>query len=218
MRVVFLGAPGVGKGTQASLVASRFGQPKISTGDMLRSAVSQKTPLGLKAEGYMDQGQLLPDAIVVELVKEKLAEPMCAKGFLLDGFPRTVPQAEQLSALLDAKGQGLDRVINFRVPREQVVRRLTGRRSCSKCEAVYQVELAPPAREGICDRCGAALIRRSDDERETVEARLSVYEQQTAPLIEYYRRKGLLSEVDGSGKIEDVQQRLLGVLSASGLA
>lgn len=218
MRLVFLGAPGVGKGTQASLVASRLGQPKISTGDILRSAVSEETPLGLQAKSFMDQGKLLPDDIVVGLVKEKLAEPMCANGFLLDGFPRTVPQAEQLSTLLEAKGQHLDRVINFRVPREEVVRRLTGRRSCSKCEAVFHVDFAPPAREGICDRCGGPLIRRSDDEQKTVEARLSVYDEQTAPLIEYYRRKGLLSEVDGSGKIEDVHRRLIGVLSANGLA
>jgi adenylate kinase len=218
MRLVFLGAPGVGKGTQANLVASRLGQPKISTGDILRSAVAQKTPLGLQAKSYMDQGRLLPDAVVVGLVKAKLAEPMCANGFLLDGFPRTVPQAEQLSELLEAKGQRLDRVINFRVPRAEVVRRLTGRRSCSKCEAVFHVDFAPPAREGICDRCGGALIQRSDDEPQTVEARLSVYEQQTAPLIEYYYRKGLLSEVDGAGEIEDVHRRLIEVLSANGLA
>jgi adenylate kinase len=218
MRLVFLGAPGVGKGTQANLVAGRFRVPKISTGDILRSAVAQKTPLGVQAKSYMDQGRLLPDEVVVGLVKEKLAEAACANGFLLDGFPRTVPQAEQLSELLAAKGQRLDRVINFLVPRAEVIRRLTGRRSCTKCEAVFHVDFAPPVREGICDRCGAALIRRSDDEPETVEARLTVYEQQTAPLIEYYQRKGLLSDVNGAGEIEEVNRRLMEVLTANRLA
>ncbi len=218
MRLVFLGAPGVGKGTQANLVASRLGQPKISTGDILRTAVAQQTPLGIQAKSYMDRGQLLPDAVVVGLVKEKLAEPGTAKGFLLDGFPRTVPQAEQLAEMLKAKGQGLDRVINFKVPREEVIRRLTGRRSCSQCEAVFHVDSAPPKRGGVCDRCGGALVTRSDDEPETVRKRLSVYEQQTAPLIEYYRQQGLLSEVDGAGKIEDVQRRLLEALSMNGPA
>ena len=218
MRLVFLGAPGVGKGTQAELIASRFHQPKISTGDILREAVRKKTALGLQAKASLDQGKLVPDAVVVGIVKEKLAEPMCAKGFLLDGFPRTIRQAEDLDELLRSRGERLDRVVNFVVPLDAVVRRLTGRRSCSKCQAIFHVETNPPRRDGICDRCGGELVQRSDDKKETVEARLSVYEQQTAPLVDYYRQRDLLSELDGSGRIEAVHQRLMDLLSAKGLA
>ena len=218
MRLVFLGAPGVGKGTQAELIASRFHQPKISTGDILREAVRKKTALGLQAKASLDQGKLVPDAVVVGIVKEKLAEPMCAKGFLLDGFPRTIRQAEDLAELLRSRGERLDRVVNFVVPRDELLRRLTGRRSCSKCQAIFHVETNPPRRDGICDRCGGELVQRSDDKKETVEARLSVYEQQTAPLVDYYRQRDLLSELDGSGRIEAVHQRLMDLLSAKGLA
>lgn len=218
MRLVFLGAPGVGKGTQANLIAARFHRPKISTGDILREAVRHKTALGLQAKACMDQGQLVPDAVVVGLVREKLAEPECAAGFLLDGFPRTVPQAEALSEILDSRGERLDRVINFRVSREELVRRLSGRRSCPNCQAVFHMDSAPPKVADICDRCRGSLVQRSDDRKETVETRLSVYEAQTAPLIEYYRRKGVLSEVDGDGDIEQVHQRVLGLLAANGLA
>jgi adenylate kinase len=217
MRVVFLGAPGVGKGTQAEQVASRFHYPKISTGDILREAVRNKTPLGLEAKAAMDAGRLVPDEVVIGLVKEKLAEPGTAKGFLLDGFPRTVKQAEELSAMLGARGMQLDRVVNFLVPREEVVRRLSGRRSCPGCQAVFHVDSAPPKRDGVCDRCQGALVQRSDDRREAVETRLSVYEEQTAPLIDYYRKRGLLSELDGSGPIGDVQRRLLGLFAERGL-
>jgi len=218
MRLVFLGAPGVGKGTQAELIASRFHQPKISTGDILREAVRKKTALGLQAKASLDQGKLVPDAVVVGIVKEKLAEPMSAKGFILDGFPRTIRQAEDLDELLRSRGERLDRVVNFVVPLDAVVRRLTGRRSCSKCQAIFHVETNPPRRDGICDRCGGELVQRSDDKKETVEARLSVYEQQTAPLVDYYRQRDLLSELDGSGRIEAVHQRLMDLLSAKGLA
>ena len=217
MRLVFLGAPGVGKGTQAELIASRFHQPKISTGDILREAVRKKTALGLQAKASLDQGKLVPDAVVVGIVKEKLAELMCAKGFLLDGFPRTIRQAEDLAELLRSRGERLDRVVNFVVPRDELVRRLTGRRSCSKCQAVFHIELNPSRHAGICDRCVEALVQRSDDKKETVEARLSVYEQQTAPLVDYYRQRDLLSELDGSGRIEAVHQRLMDLLSAKGL-
>lgn len=218
MRLVFLGAPGVGKGTQAELVASRVHQPKISTGDILREAVRHKTALGLQAKACMDQGKLVPDSVVVGIVKEKLAEPVCARGFLLDGFPRTVPQAEALTELLNSRGESLDRVVNFVVSRDEVMRRLSGRRSCSKCQAVFHVDFAPPKRVGICDWCGGDLIQRCDDQKDTVEARLSVYEKQTAPLVEYYRQRGILSELDGSGQIEGVHQRLMRLLSAKGLA
>ena len=218
MRLVFLGAPGSGKGTQAELMASRFHHPKISTGDILREAVKNKTVMGLRAKAFLDQGKLVPDAVAVGIVREKLAEPMCAKGFILDGFPRTIRQAEELDDLLRSRGERLDRVVNFLVPREELVRRLTGRRSCSKCHAVFHVELNPPRRAGVCDRCGGRLVQRSDDKKETVEARLSVYDQQTAPLVDYYRRQDLLSELDGSGRIEEVHDRLLGLLSAEGVA
>jgi adenylate kinase len=218
MRLVFLGAPGVGKGTQAEQVSSAFGYPKISTGDILREAVRNKTALGVQAKAFMDQGQLVPDSVVIGLVKEKLDEPGSAKGFLLDGFPRTVAQAEELDKILNEKGQQLDRVINVKVPRDEVVRRLSGRRSCPKCQAVFHAEFAPPTREGMCDRCGNALVQRNDDRKETVEARLTVYDEQTAPLIAYYRQRGLLSELDGTGPIEQVQQRLLSLFSAQGLA
>lgn len=218
MRLVFLGAPGAGKGTQAELVASKFHRPRISTGDILREAVRNKTALGLEAKACMDQGKLVPDEVVVGIVKEKLAEPVCAAGFLLDGFPRTVPQAEALSNILGSRGLRLDRVINVLVSREDIVRRLSGRRSCAKCQAVYHMDFARPQRDGVCDRCGAELIQRSDDRRETVDARLAVYEDQTAPLIDYYRRKGLLSELDGSGSVEAVHQRMVGLLAAKGLS
>lgn len=218
MRLIFLGAPGVGKGTQADLIAAKFGRPKISTGDILREAVRNKTPMGLEAKACMDQGRLVPDSVVVGIVKDKLSEPACAKGFLLDGFPRTVPQAEELAAMLKARGLQLDRVINVSVPREDVVRRLTGRRSCPKCQAVFHIEFAPPKRAGFCDRCGGELMQRSDDKRETVENRLAVYEEQTAPLIAYYRQRGLLSDVDGAGTVEQVQQRVVELLSADGMA
>ncbi|MGH7429164.1 MAG: adenylate kinase family protein, partial [Candidatus Methylomirabilaceae bacterium] len=187
-------------------------------GDILREAVKNKTALGLQAKACLDQGKLVPDEVVVGIVKEKLAEPMCAKGFLLDGFPRTIRQAEELAELLRSRGERLDRVVNVVVPRDEVVRRLTGRRSCPKCQAVFHVELNPPRRAGICDRCGGGLVQRSDDKTETVEARLSVYEQQTAPLVDYYRQRDLLSELDGSGRIDGVHQRLMGLLSAKGLA
>lgn len=218
MRLIFLGAPGVGKGTQADLIAAKFGRPKISTGDILREAVRNKTPMGIQAKACMDRGQLVPDSVVVGIVKDKLAEPTCARGFLLDGFPRTVPQADELTAMLKAGGLQLDRVINVSVPREDIVRRLTGRRSCPKCQAVFHAEFAPPKQAGVCDRCGGELMQRSDDTRETVENRLAVYEQQTAPLIAYYRQRGLLSDIDGAGTVEQVQQRVVERLSANGLA
>jgi adenylate kinase len=218
MRLIFLGAPGVGKGTQADLIAAKFGRPKISTGDILREAVRNKTSMGIQAKACMDRGQLVPDSVVVGIVKDKLAEPACAQGFLLDGFPRTVSQAEELAAMLKARGLQLDRVINVSVPRADIVRRLTGRRSCPKCQAVFHVEFTPPKRTGLCDRCGGELIQRSDDKRETVENRLAVYEEQTAPLIAYYRQRGILSDVDGAGKVEQVQQRVVELLLANGLA
>jgi adenylate kinase len=218
MQLVFLGAPGVGKGTQADKVAAQYGVMKISTGDLLREAVRNQTKLGLDAKGYMDQGRLVPDSVVIGLVRDKLADPRYRKGFILDGFPRTVPQAEALGKVLDEQGIRLNRVINFRVTREDVVRRLSGRRSCPNCQATYHVEWAPPKRGNLCDRCGEALIQRSDDQREAIETRLKVYEEQTAPLISFYEKKNLLSHLDGAGAVESVYQNLTQVLAAHDMA
>lgn len=213
MRVVFLGAPGVGKGTQADRVAAQFKVPKISTGDLLREAVRNQTPLGREAKQYMDQGQLVPDSVVIGLVREKLGEKSSANGFVLDGFPRTVPQAEELGKVLQAAQRPLDRVVNFQVPREDIIKRLSGRRSCPKCQATFHIEFAPSKKGTACDRCGETLIQRSDDKREAIETRLQVYEKQTAPLIQYYANKRLLSELDGSGSVDAVFEALFGVLA-----
>lgn len=215
MRLVFLGAPGVGKGTQAEIVAADLSIPKISTGDLLRTGVAQKTPLGLEAQQYMTRGELVPDNVVIGLVEEKIESPECEKGFILDGFPRTILQADALSGILRNQEVSLDRVIYFVIPREEVVRRLSGRRSCSACSAVYHVDSVPPKQEGRCDECGAALVQRSDDKRETVESRLVVYEEQTSPLIDYYREKNVLAELDGTGSLEEVQGRLLVLVSGA---
>lgn len=215
MRLVFLGAPGVGKGTQAEMVAAKLAIPKISTGDLLRTGVVQKTPLGLEAQQYMTRGELVPDNVVIGLVAEKIASPECEKGFILDGFPRTILQADALSGILQEQEVTLDRVIYFVIPREEVVKRLSGRRSCSACSAVYHVDYVPPKQEGRCDECGAALVQRSDDKRETVESRLVVYEEQTAPLIDYYQEKHVLAELDGTGSVDEVQERLSALLSGA---
>lgn len=214
MQLVFLGAPGVGKGTQADKVAAQHGIRKISTGDLLREAVRNQTKLGLEAKGYMDQGKLVPDSVVIGLVRDKLADPSYAKGFILDGFPRTVPQAEELEKVLSERGIRLDRVVNFQVSREDVVKRLSGRRSCPKCQATYHVDLAPSKKGALCDRCGEALIQRSDDQREAIETRLKVYEEQTAPLISFYDKKNMLSHLDGAGSMDAVFQSLTKVLAA----
>lgn len=213
MRLVFLGAPGVGKGTQAEKVAVQYGVAKISTGDLLREAVRAQTALGKDAKSYMDQGKLVPDSVVIGLVRDKLGDPSCAAGFVLDGFPRTVPQAEELGSVLSQRQIALDRVINFQVPRADVVRRLSGRRSCPKCQATFHVDFAPPRTSDHCDRCGEGLIQRNDDKREAIEMRLKVYEEQTSPLISYYDVKGLLTNLDGAGAVDSVYQNLTKVLA-----
>jgi adenylate kinase len=213
MRIVFLGAPGVGKGTQADRIAAHFKLAKISTGDLLREAVRNQTDLGREAKRYMDQGQLVPDAVVIGLVRDKLAEPGSANGFVLDGFPRTVAQAEELGTALQATKRPLQRVVNFQVPRADVVRRLSGRRSCPKCQATFHVEFAPSKKGNECDRCGETLVQRSDDKPEAIETRLKVYGEQTAPLIQYYANKRLLSELDASGPVDEVFEALFGVLA-----
>ena len=218
MQLVFLGAPGVGKGTQADKVAARYGVLKISTGDLLREAVRDHSKLGLEAKEYMDQGKLVPDSVVIGLVRDKLADPRYAKGFILDGFPRTVPQAEELGKVLNERGLQLDRVMNFQVSREDIVKRLSGRRSCPNCQATYHLDWAPSKKGDLCERCGEALVQRRDDQREAIETRLKVYEEQTAPLISFYEKKNMLSHVDGAGAVESVYQNLTKVLAAYDMA
>ena len=213
MRVVFLGAPGVGKGTQADRIAAQFKIAKISTGDLLRDAVRNQMELGREAKRYMDQGQLVPDAVVIGLVRDKLAEPGSGNGFVLDGFPRTVPQAEALGKVLQETQRPLHRVVKFEVPRQDVIRRLSGRRSCPKCQATFHVEFAPSKKGDACDRCGETLIQRSDDTPEAIETRLQVFEEQTTPLIRYYASKRLLSEVNASGSVDTVFEALFSVLA-----
>lgn len=213
MRVVFLGAPGVGKGTQADRIAAQFKVLKISTGDLLREAVRNQTKLGLEAKSYMDQGQLVPDSVVIGLVREKLADPSCARGFVLDGFPRTVPQAESLGQVLSAAKTPLNQVVNFQVPRADVVKRLSGRRSCPKCQATFHVDFAPSKKGDLCDRCGERLVQRSDDKADAIETRLKVYEEQTSPLIRYYRDRQLLTNLNGAGPVDSVFEALFGVLA-----
>ena len=213
MRVVFLGAPGVGKGTQADRIATQFKVLKISTGDLLREAVRNQTQLGLEAKSYMDQGKLVPDSVVIGLVRDKLGDPGGAKGFVLDGFPRTVTQAEELGKALQAARRPLDRVVNFQVSREDIIKRLSGRRSCPKCQATFHVDFAPSKKGDACDRCGEVLVQRSDDTREAIETRLKVYEEQTAPLIQYYGNKRLLTDLDASGSVDAVFETLFGVLA-----
>ncbi|MEO5954478.1 MAG: adenylate kinase [Nitrospiraceae bacterium] len=213
MRVVFLGAPGVGKGTQAERIALQYRLSKISTGDLLREAVRNQTTLGLEAKSFMDQGQLVPDSVVIGLVREKLGDSSCANGFVLDGFPRTVPQAEELGKALALKSTALDLVVNFQVSREDVVRRLSGRRSCPKCQTTFHIDFAKPKVDEVCDRCGDSLVQRNDDRRDAIETRLKVYDEQTAPLVRYYDERRLLSSVDASGSVDVVFQHLAKVLT-----
>ncbi|MBH0202868.1 MAG: adenylate kinase [Nitrospira sp.] len=209
MRLVFLGAPGVGKGTQADKAAIHYRIRKISTGDLLRDAVRNQSSLGREAKEHMDQGRLVPDSVVIGLVREKLADPSCANGFILDGFPRTIPQADALAKVLFEQNLRMDRVINFRVSREEIVRRLSGRRSCPKCQATYHLVFAPSKNGSLCERCGEALVQRSDDQREAIEMRLRVYEEQTAPLIDFYEKQRILLHLNGAEEVEAVFRNLL---------
>jgi adenylate kinase len=206
--LIFLGAPGAGKGTQAREVAKKFGIPQISTGDILRDAVKKGTPLGLAAKVKMEAGQLVPDEVVCGIVEERISEPDCTAGFILDGFPRTLPQAEFVDQMLVAKGRGSPLVVNIRVDQEVLMKRLTGRRTCSVCGEIYNVYFGPPKVEGICDKDGGKLLHRADDNEETIRQRLVAYENQTSPLIEYYRQKNLLHDVDGNRDPEPIAQDL----------
>jgi len=217
MRLIFLGAPGVGKGTQAQRLAAQEGIPQVSTGEILRESVKQGAPLGRKAKEYMDAGKLVPDEVVIGIVRDKVAATECARGYILDGFPRTLAQAEALDRMLQEKGGGggIEHVVSFDVPNAEIVRRLSGRRSCPTCQTVYHVEHDPPRREGHCNKCGGALVQRADDKPETVEARLKVYDQQTSPLIDYYQKRGLLRRVDATVPIDKVYERLQEVVRPS---
>jgi len=219
MRLVFFGAPGVGKGTQAQRLAAQEKIPQVSTGEILRKSVERGTPLGLRAKGYMDSGTLVPDEVVIGLVREKLTGPECARGYILDGFPRTVAQAEALDRMFKETGTpGLDHVVSFEVSPDEIIRRLSGRRSCSTCQTVYHIEHDPPKREGVCDKCGGTLVQRTDDKPETVLARLKVFDQQTRPLVEYYQKQGLLRRVEATGSIDQVYKQLLAIVHATRVA
>ncbi len=198
MRLVLLGAPGCGKGTHSKWMTEKLGIPQISTGDMLRAAVAAGTPLGSQAKRFMDAGQLVPDELILGLMRERLVTGDAAGGFILDGFPRTIAQAEGLGGLLAERGEDLDHVLKFDVPAEELVRRLTSRRVCPACHEVYNLDFRPPQRAGQCDACGAALVQRADDQPQTVRRRLAVYEDQTAPLVNYYVGRQLLTVIDGA--------------------
>ena len=217
MRLVFFGAPGVGKGTQAQRLAVEERIPQVSTGEILRESVKQGTPLGLQAKGFMESGKLVPDDVVIGLAREKLTSPECSRGYILDGFPRTVAQAEALDRMFQETGNpGLDHVVSFDVPNAEIIQRLSGRRSCPVCQTVYHVEHDPPKKEGRCNKCGGALVQRADDKPETVEARLKVFDQQTSPLVAYYQTRGLLRRVDSTGDINEVYRRLRKLLGLAG--
>jgi len=215
MKLILLGPPGAGKGTQAKMLTERFSIPQISTGDILRSAVKDATAMGLKAKEYMDAGGLVPDEVVVGIVRDRLQEADCVNGFILDGFPRTVPQADALQLCLSEMNKELDRVISLDVDVEALVERLTGRRTCKECGRGYHVKFDPSSKVGICDACGGSLFQRDDDQEETIRKRLQVYADQTSPLINYYREAGVLLELDGMQPISQVQEKMLSLLQAS---
>jgi adenylate kinase len=212
MNLILLGPPGAGKGTQAKILAKKFDIPQISTGDILRCAVKEQSPMGIKAKGYMDAGSLVPDEVVVGIVKERLAKPDCAKGFILDGFPRTVIQADALKLTLGGMEKAIEHVISIVVDKEDLLARITGRRTCRSCGKGYHLSFDPPKTAGVCDECGGELFQRDDDSEATMRNRLDVYEKQTAPLISYYDRESLLRTIAGTGTIDEIQQNILTVL------
>jgi adenylate kinase len=214
MKLILLGPPGAGKGTQAKMLTERFSIPQISTGDILRAAVKARTPMGLKAKQYMDAGGLVPDEVVVGIVRDRLQEADCINGFILDGFPRTVAQADALQTSLEEMDKALDRVISLEVDAEALVERLTGRRTCKDCGRGYHIKFDPPRVDALCDTCGGSLFQRDDDQEETIRKRLQVYAEQTSPLISYYRDAGVLMELDGMQPIPQVQEKMLSLLQA----
>ncbi|MGD8924671.1 MAG: adenylate kinase [Syntrophobacterales bacterium] len=213
MNIILLGPPGAGKGTQAKMLVDQYQIPQISTGDILRAAVKEGTQLGKEAKSYMDKGELVPDSVVIGIVEERIKEPDCAKGYMLDGFPRTVPQAEALDGMLQNLSSMIDHVVSIEVGKEELVKRLTGRRTCRECGAGYHVMFDPPKKEDVCDKCGGELYQRDDDNVETVTSRLEVYEAQTLPLIDYYKTQGKVRPIDGVGEIKGIFGRITQVLS-----
>ena len=214
MKIIMLGAPGAGKGTQAKQIAAKYEIPHISTGDIFRANIKEGTELGKKAKAFMDKGELVPDELTCDLVVDRISKPDAAKGYVLDGFPRTIPQAEALTKALEARGEKIDYAINVEVPDENIVHRMGGRRACVGCGATYHLVYAPTKTEGICDVCGKELILRDDDKPETVQKRLNVYHEQTQPLIDYYTKAGILKTVDGTVDINDVFAAIVEILGA----
>lgn len=213
MKIVMLGAPGAGKGTQAKMIAAKYGIPHISTGDIFRANIKNGTELGRKAKEYMDQGALVPDSLTLELIMDRFQQPDCANGYVLDGFPRTIPQAEALTEALKSENSSLDFAINVEVPDSNIVNRMSGRRACVACGGTYHILYNPTSKEGICDACGGELMLRDDDKPETVAKRLDVYHTQTQPLIDYYAGQGILKEVDGTRDVAEVFQDIEAILA-----
>ncbi len=214
MKIIMLGAPGAGKGTQAKMIADRYGIPHVSTGDIFRANIKNGTKLGMEAKQYMDKGLLVPDELTVKILLDRVAEEDCRNGYVLDGFPRTIPQAEVLDEALAGLGEKIDYAIDVEVPDENIVKRMGGRRACLSCGATYHIEHVPPKKEGVCDVCGQELVLRDDDKPETVRNRLKVYHEQTQPLIEFYQAKGVLKSVDGTMDMKDVFAAIEKILEA----
>lgn len=212
MKIVILGAPGAGKGTQAERIAEKYQIPHISTGDIFRANIKAGTELGKKAKEFMDQGLLVPDSLTVDLVMDRINKEDCKNGYILDGFPRTIPQAEKLTEALKAENSALDYAIDVDVPDENIINRMSGRRACLKCGMTYHISYAAPKQDGVCDKCGADLVLREDDKPETVKKRLDVYHTQTQPLIDYYRNENILRSVDGTQDMEDVFRDITKIL------
>jgi adenylate kinase len=212
MRLVLLGAPGAGKGTQAKMLIEKYKIPQISTGDILRKAVADSTPLGKEAKVIMDKGELVPDKIVLGLVEERVKQDDCKKGFILDGFPRNTAQAEALDKMLNATGLPIDSALSVDVPKDDLMKRLTGRRTCKNCQQMYNVYYSPPKKDVVCDKCGGELFQRGDDKEDTIKKRLDVYDVQTAPLIDYYNKKGILKSVMGVGNIDEIFNKVCALL------
>jgi len=214
MKIVMLGAPGAGKGTQADKIAEKYNIPHISTGDIFRSNIKAGTELGKKAKSFIDQGLLVPDEVTIGMLLDRIHEADCENGYILDGFPRTIPQAESLTAALKENGEAIDFALDVEVPDANIVNRMAGRRACLKCGATYHTEFAAPKKEGICDKCGSDLVLRDDDKPETVQKRLEVYHEQTHPLIDYYKKKGVLHAIDGTLSMETVFKNIVDILGA----
>lgn len=212
MKIIMLGAPGAGKGTQAHMIAEKYHLPHVSTGDIFRANIKNGTELGKEAKGYMDRGELVPDELTVRILLDRVAQDDCKGGYILDGFPRNIPQAEVLEKELEKLGDKIDVAIDMEVPDESIIRRMSGRRACSSCGATYHIVNVPPKKEGVCDVCGEVLILRDDDKEETVQKRLDVYHAQTQPLIEFYTKKGILKTVDGTQDMMDVFQAITKIL------